>query len=548
MERNVSEYIAQCEWGEASFLIFSDNVFGNFIYYSHLLPLIASVGFATFILFKNPKLLASRWLFITTLLLAFWLFADLILWATEKPTYTFFFWALINMVEPMIYAGMIFFMYALVDGKDISFKKKLLIFSLLLPTVLLTPTRLALVEYDLSNCWREAIEGPLAYYGYVIEAIFSLWILGFGFKRFIQRKNSERTKVLMATLGSVFFLVSFAMGNVVGSLLVDWETGQHGLFAIPVFVAVLAYMIIRYNAFNVKVLSAQLLVSAIWVLTLAILFVRELTTVRIIVFITLILFTFLGYYLIQSVRREVESRERIEKLATELRYANNQQTTLIHFITHQVKGFFTKSRNIFAGLAEGDFGPVPKELEGVIHEGFVNDTKAVDTVQDILKAANIRKGTLTYENKPLDLSVLIQTEAEKFAKVATNKGVELVKNIQSGVTLTGDQEQLSHAVRNLIDNSLKYTQKGSITLSLAEENGKIRFSVKDTGVGISQKDMKKLFTEGGKGENSTKVNVDSTGYGLYIVRKIIEAHKGKVWAESEGEDKGSEFVVEFPAK
>ena len=56
-----------------------------------------------------------------------------------------------------------------------------------------------------------------------------------------------------------------------------------------------------------------------------------------------------------------------------------------------------------------------------------------------------------------------------------------------------------------------------------------------------------VFTEGGHGKESSKVNVESTGFGLYIVKNIIEAHQGKVWAESEGKDKGSRFIVELPA-
>ncbi len=58
--------------------------------------------------------------------------------------------------------------------------------------------------------------------------------------------------------------------------------------------------------------------------------------------------------------------------------------------------------------------------------------------------------------------------------------------------------------------------------------------------------MQHLFTEGGHGAESRKVNVDSTGFGLYIVKNIIEAHKGRVWAESEGAGKGAKFTVELP--
>ena len=74
----------------------------------------------------------------------------------------------------------------------------------------------------------------------------------------------------------------------------------------------------------------------------------------------------------------------------------------------------------------------------------------------------------------------------------------------------------------------------------------MRFSVEDSGVGISPEDMQKLFTEGGHGAESRKVNVDSTGYGLYIAKSVVEAHRGRIWAESEGVGKGSRFVVELP--
>ena len=111
-----------------------------------------------------------------------------------------------------------------------------------------------------------------------------------------------------------------------------------------------------------------------------------------------------------------------------------------------------------------------------------------------------------------------------------------------------DETQITQVFKNLMDNSLRYTPTGEIKVSLKvspDDKKKVLFMVKDTGVGLSDKDKEKLFTEGGKGEESLKVNTNSTGYGLYIVKKIVETHKGKIWAESAGRGHGSKFLVEL---
>jgi signal transduction histidine kinase len=269
---------------------------------------------------------------------------------------------------------------------------------------------------------------------------------------------------------------------------------------------------------------------------------------------TLLLFLVIGINLIRSVKREVEQKEKIELLARDLEKANASQISLIHFITHQIKGFLTKSRNIFSALSEAD-GQIPTEFKTMVQEGFESDTKAVDTIQQILKASNIQKGLIEYKKETFDFREMVAGEVEKLKILADKKGIALTFNADATeYTFVGDKEQLSHAVRNLIDNSIKYTPNGSVNVKLetiypksasADRAQKIRFSVKDTGVGISSADAKRLFTEGGRGENSVKTNVESTGYGLYIVKGIIEAHGGTVRAESAGQGKGSEFIVEL---
>lgn len=236
------------------------------------------------------------------------------------------------------------------------------------------------------------------------------------------------------------------------------------------------------------------------------------------------------------------------RLYEEIKRANEQQVLLIHFITHQIKGFVAKSRNIFSMILEGDFGKVPEEMKPMIEEGFKSDTKGAMTIQDILNAANMKSGKVTYANAAFDLKELTEEIIKDLKPIADTKGLALTFESASDSFMTnGDRSQMLNALKNLIDNSIKYTPSGSVAVSLSKQEGKIRFEIKDTGVGITTEDMAHLFTEGGHGKESQKINVDSTGFGLFIVKNIIEAHHGKVWAESEGAGKGSAFIVELPA-
>jgi signal transduction histidine kinase len=84
--------------------------------------------------------------------------------------------------------------------------------------------------------------------------------------------------------------------------------------------------------------------------------------------------------------------------------------------------------------------------------------------------------------------------------------------------------------------------------SLSNKSSVYRLEIEDTGVGLSSEDKSKLFKSGGRGEDSLKINVNSTGYGLVFVKGVVNAHGGRVWAESEGRGKGSTFVIELPKR
>ena len=250
--------------------------------------------------------------------------------------------------------------------------------------------------------------------------------------------------------------------------------------------------------------------------------------------------------------------EELYKRNLELANLYKQRESLMHLITHKVKGSFTRSKYIFAGIVDGTFGEVSPEIKKYAEQGLESDNTGIETVDLVLNAANLQKGTVKYDMKNIDLKkILLKTIEEKTGVIKT-KGLELEDNVEKTTDtyhVSGDSFWLKEALSNLIGNAILYTKKGKIAVSLVKQNdpdaaagaGKILISIKDTGVGIDEEDKKGLFTEGGRGKNSVKVNVDSTGYGLFSVKHIVEAHGGKVWAESPGIDQGSTFFIELPA-
>jgi signal transduction histidine kinase len=212
----------------------------------------------------------------------------------------------------------------------------------------------------------------------------------------------------------------------------------------------------------------------------------------------------------------------LARLKQALEIANEQQKGLLHFISHEIKGFLTKGQNAFAAIVEGDYGEVSPEVKELSVGALGEMRKGVSTVMDILDASNLKKGTITFDKKPFDLKTAVEGVCGDLKKTAEAKGLCFICDIGAGeFKYTGDEAKLRrHVFRNLVDNSIRYTPTGTISVGLHSNNNVMIFTVKDTGVGITSEDMPKLFTEGGHGKDSIKVNVDSTGYGLFVAKQV----------------------------
>ncbi|OGI93689.1 hypothetical protein A3A07_02535 [Candidatus Nomurabacteria bacterium RIFCSPLOWO2_01_FULL_41_52] len=482
------------------------------------------------------------------MLFSSWVLLDLYIWASNDPSSILFFWSIIILIEVLIYIFSIYFIDVFNEKKDVSFKKKLLMSILILPIVIGLPTYLNLAGIEMSFC--VALEGVIAkYYVYAVEIFSIMWILFYSFRFYGKTVDpSTKKQIIFSTTGILFFLLALSSGNLIGSLTEQWQYSQYGLFAMPIFIGILAYLVVKYNAFNIKLIATQVLVWGLAILIGSQFFFIKVPINMVLNGVTFVASIIFGYFLIKSVKKEIEQKEELAKLNIDLEALIKQRESLTHLITHKVKGSFTHSKYIFAGILDGTFGIISPELQKMAEKGIESDDVGINTVDLILNAANMQKGLIKYDMKKTDFKeVVLKVFSEKKVPAET-KGLQIEKNIkEDDYSVLGDSFWLKEAVNNLVDNSMKYTKEGKITVKLEKKDGKILLFVQDTGMGITEEDKKNLFTEGGRGRDSVKINVDSTGYGLYTVKLIIEAHKGRVWAESAGPGKGSTFFVELPA-
>ena len=231
----------------------------------------------------------------------------------------------------------------------------------------------------------------------------------------------------------------------------------------------------------------------------------------------------------------------------ELKETARKQRELLHFFSHEVKGHLTKSKAAFASIIEGDYGPVPSPLDSMAHAALADSQKGVDTVMSLLDNSDSASGDMHFDIKPFDLSALAGRVAEEFRLRIERKGLTLLTMIDASCVVQGDEAKIErHVLRNLLENALRYTPAGHIELALKKVDSGIRLSVSDTGVGIAPADMEKLFTEGGHGEHSKEINSDSTGFGLFVAKQVVEGNGGRIWVRSSGPGTGSNFFVELP--
>ncbi|PIP73899.1 MAG: hypothetical protein COW88_00545 [Candidatus Lloydbacteria bacterium CG22_combo_CG10-13_8_21_14_all_47_15] len=395
-------------------------------------------------------------------------------------------------------------------------------------------------------------------------ALFGTTVLSFiltGLYLLIQKMRSatgtEKHQLRIILIGTLLTFILLIIFNFI--LPVFFNNSDYiplgAVFLLP-FVMFTAYAIFRQRLFDIKVLGTSFLIFVLAIAVLLEVIFSDSNSVLIFRISTFLLVLTVGILLIRGILREIETREKMERLAKDLARANarlreldQQKSEFLSIASHQLRSPLTAIKGYSSMLLEGSFGEITsKKISEAIDRIFESSQRLVVIVNDLLNVSRIEQGRMKYDFIEFDLKKTIADTVLDMQPIAEHRGLALSFAAPAGdMNITADAGKITQIISNLIDNAIKYTPHGSVSVILEKKKADtVLIAVKDTGIGIPAVEQEKLFQKFSRAKDAAKTNTSGTGLGLYVVAQIALAHHGRAWAESEGEGRGSVFYVELP--
>jgi len=245
--------------------------------------------------------------------------------------------------------------------------------------------------------------------------------------------------------------------------------------------------------------------------------------------------------LYQSIQKANKRLEEVDELKDEF----------VSLASHELRTPMTVIKSYVWMLLNGKMGELNQNQKIYLDRIFFSTEGLIKLVNDMLNISRIESGRVTIEPVSTDIGKLVEDALTEIKTRADEVGIRLFYDKpQSPVTVKADVLRIKEVMMNLLGNSLKFTPEGgTVIVTVAPiDNDFAVVKIKDTGRGINSFDMLKLFKKFNMVGNShlTKERGQGTGLGLYLSKSLIELHGGKIWVESEGQNKGSTFLFTLP--
>ena len=244
--------------------------------------------------------------------------------------------------------------------------------------------------------------------------------------------------------------------------------------------------------------------------------------------------------------QERRLRQELEALNRQVQEANRLKTEFVTVVTHELRAPLTSIAGYVELLLEGHEGEEgQQECLRIIKR---NADRQLDLINDLLDIARLEAGKMELQRRPFDLGGVIQEVAGELRPQIEAKGQRLTLDLATALpAVVGDPERVTQILTNLVSNAHKYTPPGgSMTITTRAAHARVRVTVQDTGIGLTPKERRQLFTKFFRAQHPMVREVGGTGLGLAITRALVELHGGKLTVTS-APGRGSTFSFTLPA-
>ena len=255
---------------------------------------------------------------------------------------------------------------------------------------------------------------------------------------------------------------------------------------------------------------------------------------------------------VSDIDKMIIAQEKIQESERKLKKLNQLKSELLRRTSHELKTPLVSIKGFTQLLLEIYSDDLDKNAIDIVNEILKGCGRLENLVKDILDTSRLESGRMQLKKDDINLEEIIKGAVASLDCIAESRKQLIELELDGRLQARGDKRKIVEVLENLISNAIKYTPaNGKISVHSEKHNDMVLISIKDNGIGFTREEKRNLFTQFGKIERYGEgfdINVDGSGLGLYISKKIVELHGGKIWMESKGRNKGSTFYFSLPIK
>ncbi len=512
------------------------------------------LGSVIFLRGKRSK--STLWYSIAVFSIIGWSFSDLSFEMTHNESFARF-WHLVSLATPTLttFAFSFFTIYFPTDKPRTGKAGRGLLIAGFFITVAVLFFPGTIRDIGMDNVPRSVEYGAWQFYFFTLYIFLALTYAFVNvFAAYFESPKPFRKNIALIFIGAAITSFFAILGGIVLPLLGNFHFLWIGSVC-TVFVFVFTGIaIIRFQLLNIKIVAVEIITILIELILILEIFLSKKPAQFILRLIVALFVGIFGYFLTRGVNKEVEMRKEMEELTMELQRTNIElqkldeaKSEFLAIASHQLRTPLTAIKGFISMILEGMYGQTGTRERTTLEKVYISNERLVKLVNDLLDISKIEAGGFKYEWNEVNVHTTLLEVISELERSAIAKGLFL--RIEPGdrrISITADGPKLRQVFLNIIDNAIRYTEQGGITVRIQAAEDHVLISIQDTGIGLEPEEVTQLFQKYARGKSS-RIG-EGTGLGLYVAKRIVEDHKGKISVESAGKDKGSTFFIQLQKK